>query len=189
MSAVCVVTLVKPVVRDGDQRAAVVVEQEVLQPVDRVKIGLGWSARRASALPACAALRQQHSDSAWPPCNSPLALVYLIEMSRALQQHGGVAFGGVATRRRSRLQARRGACHPRRSFRASRRCGPAPRVPPTTFTHDDGVDDAIGVEGKLVTGARPCCAGRTTVPFCRPGSPVRIFMNVDLPAPFGPVSL
>jgi hypothetical protein len=38
------------------------------------------------------------------------------------------------------------------------------------------------VEGELIL------AGRATVPFCGGRSPVRSFMNVDLPAPFGPVS-
>ncbi len=33
----------------------------------------------------------------------------------------------------------------------------------------------------------PSLAGRVTVPFCGGSSPVSSFMNVDLPAPLGPV--
>ena len=33
----------------------------------------------------------------------------------------------------------------------------------------------------------PTLAGRTTVPRCGGSSPVSSFMNVDLPAPLGPV--
>ena len=33
----------------------------------------------------------------------------------------------------------------------------------------------------------PSFAGDETVPFCGASSPVSSFMNVDLPAPFGPV--
>ena len=33
----------------------------------------------------------------------------------------------------------------------------------------------------------PSFAGRDTVPFCGGSSPVSSFMNVDFPAPFGPV--
>jgi hypothetical protein len=33
----------------------------------------------------------------------------------------------------------------------------------------------------------PIFDGRVTVPFCGWSSPLRSFMNVDFPAPFGPV--
>ena len=62
------------------------------------------------------------------------------------------------------------------------------RPPERRVAHDDGVDHAELVEGELVLaqhaellGARqPCLCGASS-------SPVRIFMNVDLPAPLGPV--
>ena len=62
------------------------------------------------------------------------------------------------------------------------------RAPQALVAHDDRVDDAELVEGELVLAQdAQLRRGRTTVPFCGGSSPVSSFMNVDLPAPLGPV--
>ena len=62
------------------------------------------------------------------------------------------------------------------------------RAPQAVVAHDDGVDDAEGVERVLVLPQdAELRRRRATVPRCGGCSPVSSFMNVDLPAPFGPV--
>ena len=61
------------------------------------------------------------------------------------------------------------------------------RGPEGLVAHDDGVDDAEGVELVLVLLRTPNFLGRTTVPFWASSSPVRTFIKVDLPEPLGPV--
>ena len=61
------------------------------------------------------------------------------------------------------------------------------RFPERGIAHDDRVDHAEFVEGKLVLAKDAHFFGRVTEPCEGSISRVRIFISVDLPAPFGPV--
>ena len=53
--------------------------------------------------------------------------------------------------------------------------------------HDDGVEHAILIEGKLVLAQNSELSGADNSSLLRPSSPVSRFMKVNFPAPFGPV--
>jgi hypothetical protein len=177
------------VVRDADEGAVVVVE-EVLEPVDGVEIEVvgGLVEEQGFGL-AEEGLGEQDADLLAALDLAHLALVELFGDVEAVEENGGVGFGGVAVLvaddafELAETHAV-GVGHLGLLVDAVAlfKGGPEGLV-----AHDDGVDDAIGVEGELVLAEDAELAGRTTVPFCASSSPVRTFMNVDLPEPLGPV--
>ena len=84
------------VVRDGDEGAVVAVE-EVLEPVDGVEIEVvgGLVEEQRFGL-AEEGLREQHADFLAALQLAHLALVQFLGNVEAVEEHGGVGFGGVA---------------------------------------------------------------------------------------------
>ena len=156
-----------PVVRDGDQRA-VVARQEILQPVDRVEIEVvGGLVEQQRLRLAEERLRQQHAHLLPALQLAHLALVERLGNVEAVEQHGGVALGGVA------VLVADGAfelAEAHAVFVGHFGLGVDAvalfeRSPERLVAHDDGVDDAIGVEGELILAqTRRACAGGRPCP-------------------------
>ncbi len=140
------------VVRDHDQGAVVVV-QEALQPVDRIQIKVvGRFVQQQRLRIAEQRLGQQHANFLPALQLAHLALVQLIGKVQSLQQQRGVGVGGVAVLfADDALQLAQPHAVVVGQLRlgiddlALFHGGPQPLV-----AHDDRVDDAVGVEGKLV---------------------------------------
>ena len=134
-------------------------------------------------------LREQDADLLAALELAHLALVELVGNVEAVEEHGGVGLGGVAVLvaddafELAEAHAV-GVGHLGLLVDAVALFESGPE---RLVAHDDGVDDAIGVERELVLRRTPIFLGRTTLPFWASSSPVRTFMKVDLPEPFGPV--
>jgi len=62
------------------------------------------------------------------------------------------------------------------------------RVPEDLVAHHNRVDYARFIEGELILAEHAHFLGAVMEPLVGSSSAVRIFMNVDLPAPLGPVT-
>ena len=179
-----------PVVRDDDERAVVALEER-LQPVDRVEVEVVRRLVEQQRFRAAVErLRQQHAHFLAALELGHLPLVQRVGDVEALQQHRGVALGRVAVfLADDALElAETHAVVVRHVGLGVERVAFLERVPQPLVAHDDGVDDADTRRRRTGPGAgrRACAAARP----CRAAaalSPVSSFMNVDLPAPFGPV--
>ena len=135
-------------------------------------------------------LRQQHAHLLPALQLAHLALVQVVGNIQAVQQHGRVGLGRVAV-----LVADHAF-----QFAQPHAVGVGhlgllvdavalfERRPQRLVAHDDRIDHAIGVERKLILAQHAEFARPHHVPFCASSSPVRTFIKVDLPDPFGPVS-
>ena len=135
-------------------------------------------------------LREQHAHllSALQLGHRPL--VQRVGDVEALQQNRRVALGRVAVLvaddALELAEAHAVVVGQVGSWRRAARA-PASALHSALVAHDHRVDDAELVEGELILPQDAELGGRTTVPRCGGSSPVSSFMNVDLPAPFGPV--
>ena len=178
------------VVRDHDQRA-VVLDEELAQPVDRVEVQVvGRLVQQQRLRVAEQRLRQQHAHLLSALDLRHLARVQLVGDVEALQQDRGVAFGRVAVLLADDAfeLAEAHAVGLGHLGLGVEELALFERAPQALVPHDDRVDHAELVEGELVLpqdaelgrAARPC-------PSAAGNSPVSSFMKVDLPEPLGPV--
>jgi len=137
-------------VGDADEGAVVVVE-EVLEPVDGVEIEVvGGLVEEQGFRLAEEGLREQDADFL-AACSSTFCARGSLRDVETVEENGGVGFSGVAV-----LVAddafELAETHASSSvISGSRRCGRALQGRPEWLVaHDDGVDDAVGVEGELV---------------------------------------
>jgi hypothetical protein len=175
-------------VRDHDQRA-LVADEELAQPVDRVEVEVvGRLVEQQRLRVAEQRLRQQHADLL-------AALQLAIVRSCSASGCRGPAAGSPRRSRRCSRplrrrcpRARRGACRRRRSCRLR-----VERSRSSSALHSRWLPMiTVSMTRKLVEGelilpqdAELLRARRRA--RCGGSSPVSSFMNVDLPAPFGPV--
>ena len=153
-----------------------------------------WWARRAAErwrLPKRA--WASSTRTFWPPCSSAhLAFVQRFGDVEAVEQGWRRRLRRCSRLRRRRcLRVRRGACRLRRSsrvglgsraFRAPAGRSQRGALPMMTVSMTRKASKANWSWRRT-----PIFLGRVTEPLAGSISPVRIFMNVDLPAPFGPV--
>ena len=138
--------------RDDDQRAVVAAEK-LLQPVNRVEVQVvGRLVEQQRLGMAEERLRQQHADLLAALQLAHRALVQRVGDVEPLQQHGGIALGGVAVLfADDALELAEAHAVLIRHFGPRiQRVALGQGVPEPLVAHDDGVDDAIAVEGVLV---------------------------------------
>ena len=140
------------VVGDDDDHAVIVI-QEVLQPVDRIQVevvrglvqqqGLGMPEQR---------LREQHADFLSALQLAHLAFVQFVGNVEAIQQDGGVALGCITVffADDAFQFAQPHAVFVRHFGLLVNLVALFQGRPQALVSHDDGVDHAIGVKGELV---------------------------------------
>ena len=176
--------------RDHDQRA-VVADEEIAQPVDRVEVEVvGRLVEQQRLRIAEQRLRQQHAHflAALDLAHQPV--MELVGNIEALQQDRRVALGLVAVLFADDAfeLAEAHAVGVGHLGLGVEEVALFERAPQAMVAHDHGVDDAELVEGELVLlEDAELLRTRRRSPFCGGCSPVSSFMNVDLPEPFGPV--
>ena len=158
------------VVRDGDD-GAVVADEEVLKPVDGFEIEIvGGLVEEQGLRVAEERLREQDADLLAALQLGHLALVELVGDVETLEQDGGVGFGFVAVFIADDAfeLAEAGAVFVGHLGLVVDDLALFQGGPEGLVAHDDGVDDAVGVELVLVLledaelswGGRRCPSGR-----------------------------
>ena len=142
------------VVRDGDD-GAVVADEEVLEPVDGLEVeGVGGLVEEQGFGVAEEGLGEQDADLLAALELGHLALVEFVGDVEALQQDGGVGLGFVAVLVADDAfeLAEAGAVFVGHLGLVVDDFALFEGGPEGFVAHDDGVDDAVGVEGVLVLG-------------------------------------